>query len=49
MSNVFLVWAVLSVAQTVVHFTMAFVGNPNVEVQTIRLFLTEGFFNAATA
>jgi hypothetical protein len=49
MSNVFLVWAVLSIAQTVIHFSMAFAASPNVEVQTIRLFLTEGFFNAATA
>ncbi|KAJ9106751.1 hypothetical protein QFC19_003063 [Naganishia cerealis] len=48
-SNVFIVWAVLSVAQTVIHYITAFLGDPNVEQQSIRLYLTEGFFNTATA
>ncbi|KAJ9106741.1 hypothetical protein QFC19_003053 [Naganishia cerealis] len=48
-SNVFIVWAVLSVVQTVIHYVNAFFGNPNVEEQSIRLFIAEGLFNTATA
>lgn len=48
-SNVFLVWAVLSVAQTVVHFTTAFATHPNADLQAIRLYMTEGIFNTITA
>ncbi|KAJ9127395.1 hypothetical protein QFC24_000802 [Naganishia onofrii] len=48
-SNVFIVWAVLSLAQTVVHFVTAFLGNPDVEQQSIRLYLAEGLFNTVTA
>lgn len=48
-SNMFLVWAVLSVAQTVIHFTTAFVAHPNAEVQAIRLYMTEGLFSIMTA
>jgi hypothetical protein len=48
-SNVFIVWAVLSVVQTVIHYITAFLNHPNVEQQTVRIFLTESLFNSATA
>ncbi|KAJ9096427.1 hypothetical protein QFC21_005249 [Naganishia friedmannii] len=48
-SNVFIVWVVLSLAQTVVHFMTAFLDGPDVEQQSIRLYLTEGLFNSLTA
>ncbi|KAJ9114293.1 hypothetical protein QFC22_005745 [Naganishia vaughanmartiniae] len=48
-SNVFIVWAALSVVQTVIHYITAFVNHPNVEQQTVRIFLTESLFNSVTA
>ncbi|KAJ9114295.1 hypothetical protein QFC22_005747 [Naganishia vaughanmartiniae] len=48
-SNVFIVWLALSVCQTVIHYIIAFYGNPDVQSQTIRLYLAEGIFNTLTA
>jgi hypothetical protein len=48
-SNVFIVWLVLSVAQTVIHYIIALYGDPNIQNQTIRLYLAEGIFSAITA
>lgn len=48
-SNVFIVWAGLAVAQTLVHYITAFLKHPNVEQQTVRIFLTESLFNSLTA
>ncbi|KAJ9114294.1 hypothetical protein QFC22_005746 [Naganishia vaughanmartiniae] len=48
-SNVFIVWLSLSVAQTAVHFIAAFVDSPDVEQQSVRIYLAEGLFNSITA